>query len=306
MGQAALGSGVEGEGVPQGPVSSSPPRGEGAAHPGSGIIKSAREDQIPGKALGSTPKSSDGISPSRSPSKVEVVQGGSPVAGHGHGQGQGGSPVAGHGHGQGQGGSPVAGQGQGQGQGGSPVAGHGHGQGQGGGDVLGNELRRRATWEPGSVVEVYCSSLGQWCVGLVANINKDGLLTVRFADKSGGLLAKNLVRSDMQLATFGSNTSELPPGVQAVPSQSRPGQMSYLDTAAALKFHSLELAWRHHLERLIDPTVDPRKYAGPPTSRNSNRSPDGASSDGSPVCSPAAAVAAVAGNGRWTWWPSGN
>mmetsp|Transcript_53607 Transcript_53607/g.135392 ORF Transcript_53607/g.135392 Transcript_53607/m.135392 type:complete len:265 (-) Transcript_53607:126-920(-) len=264
MGQAALGSGVEGEGVPQGPVSSSPPRGEGAAHPGSGIIKSAREDQIPGKALGSTPKSSDGISPSRSPSKVEVVQGG------------------------------------------SPVAGHGHGQGQGGGDVLGNELRRRATWEPGSVVEVYCSSLGQWCVGLVANINKDGLLTVRFADKSGGLLAKNLVRSDMQLATFGSNTSELPPGVQAVPSQSRPGQMSYLDTAAALKFHSLELAWRHHLERLIDPTVDPRKYAGPPTSRNSNRSPDGASSDGSPVCSPAAAVAAVAGNGRWTWWPSGN
>jgi len=127
---------------------------------------------------------------------------------------------------------------------------------------VGAALRRRSVWAPGSMVEVYSSSLGRWCIGFVAHINKDQLLTVRFYDHrgpDGPLLAKNLARSDLQIAVFGSNLMELPPGFRQVPSQSRPGDVTYLDTASGMKFQGLELAWRHQLEKMLDPSVDPRR-----------------------------------------------
>jgi len=126
-----------------------------------------------------------------------------------------------------------------------------------------NTLRLRSAWQVGSVVEVFSASLGRWCVAMVTQVSQNQFLSVSFADAKGELLSKMLARSDLQLACFGSNIAELPPGFKAVPSQSRPGECSYLDVAKGIKYQTLELAWRAHIERLIDPKVDPKSYADP-------------------------------------------
>jgi len=124
-------------------------------------------------------------------------------------------------------------------------------------------LRQRSLWQVVSVVEVFSASLGRWCVALVTQVSQNQFLSVSFPDAKGELLSKMLARSDLQLACFGSNISDLPPGFKAVPSQSRPGEFSYLDIAKGIKYQTLELAWRAHIERLIDPRVDPKSYADP-------------------------------------------
>jgi len=125
-------------------------------------------------------------------------------------------------------------------------------------------LKQRNSWEAGSIVEVYSMTLGCWHPGLIRQVTKDKMLHVCFGGgPNGALLEKTLARSDLQLAVFGSNTDMLPTGFKKVPSQSRPGQSSYFDTGSGIKFLSPDLAWRHHIERLIDPSVDPRTYAEP-------------------------------------------
>lgn len=141
---------------------------------------------------------------------------------------------------------------------------------------MASTLRQRSLWQVGSVVEVFSASLGRWCVALVTQVSQNQFLSVSFPDAKGELLSKMLARSDMQLACFGSNISELPPGFKAVPSQSRKGEFSYLDVAKGIKYQTLELAWRAHIERLIDPKVDPKSYADPgplPTTSQANASP---------------------------------
>jgi len=124
-------------------------------------------------------------------------------------------------------------------------------------------LRRRSLWQVGSVIEVFSSSLRRWCVALVTQVSQNQFLSVSFPDAKGELLSKLLARTDLQLASFRSNISELPPSFKAVPSQSRPGEFSCLDTAKGIKYQTLELAWRAHIEGLINPGVDPKSFADP-------------------------------------------
>lgn len=57
------------------------------------------------------------------------------------------------------------------------------------------------------------------------------------------------------MAPLGNHVGrELPPGFQTRPSQSRPGQLVYLDATTGIKYASLQLAWRTHFERLLQST----------------------------------------------------
>mmetsp|Transcript_121506 Transcript_121506/g.349199 ORF Transcript_121506/g.349199 Transcript_121506/m.349199 type:complete len:431 (-) Transcript_121506:29-1321(-) len=156
--------------------------------------------------------------------------------------------------------------------------------------------------EPGAVVEIFSSSLGRWCAGMIAAVNGDNTVTVHFVDGKGGLLTKALSLADPRLADFGGHVRELPPDFRQVPSQSRPGQFSYLDTRTGMKLGSVALAWRHVIERMIDPSVDPRTYALAPHAPGVRAPPVGGTS---------AKVAAVdAGTGGVAevvaaWWYGG-
>eukprot|EP00440_Ansanella_granifera_P064749 gb/GFBE01070203.1/.p1 GENE.gb/GFBE01070203.1/~~gb/GFBE01070203.1/.p1 ORF type:complete len:304 (+),score=34.62 gb/GFBE01070203.1/:1-912(+) len=114
------------------------------------------------------------------------------------------------------------------------------------------ELRQRKGWGPGAVVEVFSGTFGRWLVALVTKVSEDRQsVVVQFCSSDGAPLMKTLLRSDVQLAVFGSHTNELPPNVREVPSQTRPGQTSYLDQARGLKFAALDDAWRSHFEQLM-------------------------------------------------------
>eukprot|EP00930_Biecheleria_cincta_P013995 TRINITY_DN12218_c0_g1_i1.p1 TRINITY_DN12218_c0_g1~~TRINITY_DN12218_c0_g1_i1.p1 ORF type:complete len:321 (+),score=37.66 TRINITY_DN12218_c0_g1_i1:98-1060(+) len=116
-----------------------------------------------------------------------------------------------------------------------------------------SELRCRNAWGPGSVLEVHSASLGRWLSALVTKVSDDRKsVVVQYSDAEANPLMKTLLRSDVQLAILGSNVREPPPGMQAVPSQSRPGEVSYLDPAANVKHPSLEVAWRRYYERLLE------------------------------------------------------
>lgn len=125
------------------------------------------------------------------------------------------------------------------------------------------ELQQRREWDTGSVVEVYSSSLGRWNIGLV-EAARDQFLVVRFMGDDGNMLAKNLAPFDMQLARFGKNVRSLPVGFIKVPSTSRKNQVAYMEVSTTTKFINPALAWRHHLERLLDPNVKKTKYANLP------------------------------------------
>ncbi|CAE7588054.1 RFESD, partial [Symbiodinium sp. CCMP2456] len=113
------------------------------------------------------------------------------------------------------------------------------------------ELRLRQTWGPGSVLEVFSSSLGGWSVGVVTKVTKDDKVVVQFTNEAQEPLMKVLPRSDVQLATLGCNTQSLPPHFRSVPSQSRPGQVSYLDSAHNCRYSTPESAWRQHFQDLL-------------------------------------------------------
>ncbi|CAE7393714.1 RFESD [Symbiodinium sp. CCMP2592] len=113
------------------------------------------------------------------------------------------------------------------------------------------ELRLRQSWGPGSVLEVFSSSLGGWSVGVVTKVTKDDKVVVQFSNAAQEPLMKVLPRSDVQLATLGCNTQSLPPHFRVVPSQSRPGQVSYLDSAHQCRYSTPEAAWRQHFQDLL-------------------------------------------------------
>merc|ERR1712244_134586 len=87
-------------------------------------------------------------------------------------------------------------------------------------------------------------------VQTAATANMD-VLTVQFY--LDGLKQKSMYRGDAaQVAPLGAHTGgELPPGFQQRPSHSRRGQFVYLDATTGVKYASPELAWRVHLERLL-------------------------------------------------------
>ncbi|CAE7265174.1 unnamed protein product [Symbiodinium natans] len=113
------------------------------------------------------------------------------------------------------------------------------------------ELRLRQSWGPGSIIEVYSSSLGGWSVGVVTKVTQQDQMVVQFSNEALQPLMKVLPRSDVQLATLGCNTKSLPPQIQVVPSQSRPGQVAYLDAAHQCRYSTPEAAWRQHFQDLL-------------------------------------------------------
>lgn len=109
-------------------------------------------------------------------------------------------------------------------------------------------------WTEGSVLDVFSASAGRWYIALVSNVQPQGegadVLTVTFYT-SDEMKQKSVHRTDSALAPLNTHTpSDLPPGFQTRPSQSKPGQLVYLDATTGTKYASLELAWRLHFERL--------------------------------------------------------
>eukprot|EP00746_Dinoflagellata_sp_MGD_P025762 gnl/MRDRNA2_/MRDRNA2_160684_c0_seq1.p1 gnl/MRDRNA2_/MRDRNA2_160684_c0~~gnl/MRDRNA2_/MRDRNA2_160684_c0_seq1.p1 ORF type:complete len:599 (+),score=91.37 gnl/MRDRNA2_/MRDRNA2_160684_c0_seq1:198-1799(+) len=119
---------------------------------------------------------------------------------------------------------------------------------------FGDDVSARADWHLGSVVEVFSSSQQRWFVGCVVQDDGKNILTVQFEDGSTELKQKSLTRNDTNLATFGSKSGQptpLPAAFTAVPSQTRAGQFSYVDSLTGVRYGNAELAWQVHFERTI-------------------------------------------------------
>jgi hypothetical protein len=112
----------------------------------------------------------------------------------------------------------------------------------------------RASWSVGSVIEVYSSSASKWYIAQVAKVGENAsahMITVQFVGDNGQIMQKSMPRSDMQLATFGRNTRQMPPNFQKVASESRPGQFSYQDSASGTKYQTKELAWQNYYLKVL-------------------------------------------------------
>ncbi|CAE8611551.1 unnamed protein product [Polarella glacialis] len=118
-----------------------------------------------------------------------------------------------------------------------------YGGGAGGGD-----------WADGTVIEVFSATTNRWYPALITKVQPqtDGreVLTVLFYVRDEAK-QKSMYREDKHLTELGTHTfGELPPGFETRPSQSRPGQLVYLDATTGTKYASPQLAWRLHFERL--------------------------------------------------------
>lgn len=105
-----------------------------------------------------------------------------------------------------------------------------------------------------SVVEVFSNTARTWFVGLViADRDANGLLLVRFLDDEGRPREKASHPEDPRIAAFGTHIghSLLPPGFEVVPSSSRHGDHSYLDSVERRKYGSRPLAWQAYLEKQL-------------------------------------------------------
>mgnify|MGYP002804529487 FL=1 len=101
-----------------------------------------------------------------------------------------------------------------------------------------------------AVLEIFSTSAdGRWFVGLVVKQDAQNLLTIRFLDEHGERKEKVLSCDAPEVDYFGTHLGwPSPPGVVAVPSTTRKGQVSYLDPNLKQKFATPELAWQAHLE----------------------------------------------------------
>jgi len=98
----------------------------------------------------------------------------------------------------------------------------------------------RESWQEECVVEVFSATANRWYPATVvlAQTGPDGqdILTVRFY-MDDEAKQKSMLRSDAHLASLGTYTAgELPPGFKMQPSQSRQGQMVYLDATTGVKY----------------------------------------------------------------------
>jgi len=117
-----------------------------------------------------------------------------------------------------------------------------------------DELKERESWAVGSVLEVHSASVSKW---FIAQLVEEGdkanahMITVQFVGDTGQIMQKSMPRSDVQLAVFGRNTRQMPPGFQKVGSQSRPGQFSYEDSSSGQKYQTKELAWQNYYAAIL-------------------------------------------------------
>jgi len=114
-------------------------------------------------------------------------------------------------------------------------------------------VEQRQAWVVGSVLEVFSATNQCWyvaSVGQAAQTNGQDMLTVQFC-RDGEPQMKHVFRTDALLDVLGSHTAgEIPAGFQTLPSQSRPGQLVYLDTVTNKKYSTVDLAWKLHFDRL--------------------------------------------------------
>lgn len=117
-----------------------------------------------------------------------------------------------------------------------------------------DELNQRKAWDVGSVLEVFSSSVGKWYIAQIAQVGEGAtahMITVQFIGDNGQIMQKSMPRSDVQLATFGRNTRQMPPGFQKVASESRPGQFSYQDSSTGTKYQTKDLAWQNYYANIL-------------------------------------------------------
>lgn len=98
------------------------------------------------------------------------------------------------------------------------------------------------------VLEVYSNSARDWFVAIVVREERDAI-TLRFLDHMGAKREKLSYWSDSRVARLGTHIIDLPPGVVAVPSSTRPGEVSYADPEAQRRFATVDLVWQAYLER---------------------------------------------------------
>lgn len=116
-------------------------------------------------------------------------------------------------------------------------------------------------WDVGSIVECFSATSSRWFPARVMQVqpgdNNQEVLTVQFYMEDEAK-QKSMYRDDSQMQALGTHTTgELPPGFYTKPSQSRPGQLVYMDGTTCVKYGSAELAWRVHFERLMEAAPDP-------------------------------------------------
>jgi len=119
---------------------------------------------------------------------------------------------------------------------------------------VGEELKMREAWAVGSILEVFSSSAAKWYIAQLAQVGETAtahMITVQFVSDNGQIMQKSMPRSDVQLATFGRNTRQMPPNFQKVGSESRPGQFSYQDSATGQKYQTKELAWENYYRDIL-------------------------------------------------------
>jgi len=102
----------------------------------------------------------------------------------------------------------------------------------------------------GSLVEVYCPESEQWNVGQVGALS-DETIAVDMFDAQGAFMQKSLATGDSCLASFGTHVKGPPPGFQARPSVSRPGQLTYVNVATEDKYRCAEHAWQEYINSLL-------------------------------------------------------
>eukprot|EP00929_Paragymnodinium_shiwhaense_P013524 TRINITY_DN121377_c0_g1_i1.p1 TRINITY_DN121377_c0_g1~~TRINITY_DN121377_c0_g1_i1.p1 ORF type:complete len:493 (+),score=123.99 TRINITY_DN121377_c0_g1_i1:112-1479(+) len=126
----------------------------------------------------------------------------------------------------------------------------------------------------GAVVEIYSNTEARWLVALVvapaAGADAAAAVNVRFLDSTSRIREKVFPPGHPQLAAFGAHFVEetkrrggdaLPPGFEAVASQSRPGQVSYLQASKQQKFAHLEMAWKVYLDEQLGKSQKPAAAA---------------------------------------------
>jgi hypothetical protein len=119
---------------------------------------------------------------------------------------------------------------------------------------VGEELKMREAWAVGSILEVFSSSAAKWYIAQLAQVGEASnahMITVQFVSDNGQIMQKSMPRSDVQLATFGQNTRQMPPKFQKVASESRPGQFSYQDSETGQKYQTKELAWENYYATIL-------------------------------------------------------
>lgn len=117
-----------------------------------------------------------------------------------------------------------------------------------------DELKERENWNVGTVIEVFSSSASKWYIAQLVEVGEKAtahMITVQFVGDTGQIMQKSMPRSDVQIAPFGRNTRQMPPGFQKVSSESRPGQFSYQDSSSGQKYQTKELAWQNYYAAIL-------------------------------------------------------